>query len=272
MKTWVKLYTEINRDPDMGTLTWAQRGIWQALLALCGEIDDRDENEKETGRLDILERVAWSIRCEIDELAEAIAAFEDRGMITTIDGGCLYLPNYQKRQARPPSARPSAVSERVKRHRAKLQDESNEDVTTLHRGVTPSDPDTDPDTEKTTEGAGAPDNGPATFADWQELIRTSKNRPADLVAMHERLYPGRDPPDFGYMGKIARQVGGAGRMAELLWQHSTRPPTGDVLAYVLAVAKGDKKRGATGNGDKVVLQGGYVPHAADPSEFYDDDG
>jgi len=24
VKSWVKLYTEINRDADMGTLTWAQ--------------------------------------------------------------------------------------------------------------------------------------------------------------------------------------------------------------------------------------------------------
>ena len=72
MKTWIKLYTEINRDPDIGTLTWAQRGIWSALLALAGEIDDRDENEQETGRLDTSTRVAWSIRCDLAELDEAI--------------------------------------------------------------------------------------------------------------------------------------------------------------------------------------------------------
>jgi hypothetical protein len=57
------------------------------------------------------------------------------------------------------------------------------------------------------------------------------------------LYPGRDPPDFGYIAKVARSVGGAGRLADLLWQHSTRPPTGDVLAYVQKVAKGGKRRG-----------------------------
>jgi len=150
VKTWVKLYTEINRDPDMGTLSWAHRGIWQALLALCGEIDDRDEEEKETGRLDTLPRVAWSIRCDERELSGAIEAFEERGMVTTSEDGCLWLVNYPKRQARSPSSRPSAIAERVKRHRDKTKADGNEDVTTLHRAVTPSDSDPDPDTD--TEG------------------------------------------------------------------------------------------------------------------------
>jgi hypothetical protein len=56
------------------------------------------------------------------------------------------------------------------------------------------------------------------------------------------LYPGLDPPDFGYIGKTAKAVGGAGRLAELLWQFSTRPPTGDVLAYIQAGAKRAKER------------------------------
>lgn len=84
---------------------------------------------------------------------------------------------------------------------------------------------------------------PSTFQDWSELLQVSGNRPAVLVRMFEALYPGRDPPDFGYMGKVARQLGGAGRMAELLWQNSTRPPTGDVLAYCLAVGKRGKDNG-----------------------------
>jgi hypothetical protein len=86
----------------------------------------------------------------------------------------------------------------------------------------------------TTEGAGAPPN---TFPEWHDLIRDSKNRPATLRWMIEVLYPGLDPPDYGFIGRVARHVGGAGRLADLLWQHSTRPPTGDVLAYILAVAK-----------------------------------
>src|SRR4030042_615545 len=109
MKTWVKLYTEINRDPDMGTLSWAQRGIWSAVLALCGEIDDRDEHGRETGRLDIISRTAWSIRCDVADLKSAIQEFEERGMVTTDSDGVLWLTNYAKRQSRAPSSRPAAV-------------------------------------------------------------------------------------------------------------------------------------------------------------------
>jgi hypothetical protein len=151
MKLWVKLYTEILDDPDQGTLTWAERGIWSALLALAGKLDHR-ERGYETGRLDTLERVAWHLRCSLDELSSAITAFTERGMVDERDG-ILYVTNYAKRQARPPSARPEAVAERVRRYRerqangnevdttpeiqsnendTKIDVSSNEDVTTLH--------------------------------------------------------------------------------------------------------------------------------------------
>ena len=68
MKTWVKLYTEIIDDPDQGTLTLAQRGIWSLFLALAGKIDDRDDAWNETGRLDTVERVAWMLRVSVDEI------------------------------------------------------------------------------------------------------------------------------------------------------------------------------------------------------------
>lgn len=100
-----------------------------------------------------------------------------------------------------------------------------------------------PDQQKPTEkGNGIPEN----FQGWSLLIQESSNRPATLVFMHKTLFPGSDPPAFGYIGKVARKVGGAGRLAELLWQASTRPPTGDVLAYVQAVAKGKAGRDPPG--------------------------
>jgi len=93
---------------------------------------------------------------------------------------------------------------------------------------------TQPNPTELPEGADAP---PTTFPDWQEAIKESKNRPATLRWMCEVLYPGLDPPDYSYIGKVARKVGGAGRLADLLWQHSTHPPTGDLLAYIQGVAK-----------------------------------
>lgn len=151
MKAWVKLYTEINRDPDMGTLTWEQRGIWSALMALCGEIDIRDENENETGATDTPEKIAWHLRTDMKTLQPALDAFQERGFIEITDG-VVFLIHYPPRQQRAPSSKPSEVEKRVARHRElkRQQDEKdattadvkrdcNEDVTSLQRGVTPSD-------------------------------------------------------------------------------------------------------------------------------------
>jgi hypothetical protein len=116
-------------------------------------------------------------------------------------------------------------------------------------------------------GPASPDPAPGAlpFADWLEKIQTAERqpggRPAALVEMVTVLYPGRDPPDFGYVGRTARYVGGAGRLAELLWQNSTRPPTGDVIAYCRQIA--DKaKRGSANGDDRGRAQAGDADRAA----------
>ena len=85
-------------------------------------------------------------------------------------------------------------------------------------------------------------NTPTSFQGWLTAIKESKNRPAILRWMVWELYPGKyktkdDVPDYGYLGKVAKKVGGAGRLADLLWQHSTRPPTGKLLAFIQGCAK-----------------------------------
>jgi len=108
--------------------------------------------------------------------------------------------------------------------------------------------------EKITPTADAtrPGDPPVTFSGWREMIRESKNRPALLRWMFMTLYSDSDAPDFGYIGKAARTVGGASRLAELMWQHCTRPPSGDVLRYLMAVARNqkfDRANGKNGNDD-----------------------
>ncbi len=128
MKYWVKLYTEVLDDPDQGTLTWAERGIWSALLALAGKLDKRDDDDRETGQLDALERVAWHLRMAEGELTDAVAKFTEREMVDERDG-VLFVTHYGDRQARAPSDAHAPVAERVQRHRKTKQ--CNEDVTTL---------------------------------------------------------------------------------------------------------------------------------------------
>jgi len=156
MKSWVKLYTDINEDPKMRPFTWAQKGIWSALLALAGKLDVRNGDGAETGELHSIEDTAWAIRCEIGEFTEAIRAFshpvgeDKRGMLYEQDG-LLFITNYGKRQARPPSARPEATKERKRQQRAKESQASHEDVTREPGPVTPLDTDTDTDTTIETE-------------------------------------------------------------------------------------------------------------------------
>lgn len=130
MRTWVKLYTEINHDPKIGTLGWAHRGVWCALLALAGEIDDTDGEGKITGAVDTIPNTAWRLRCEEDELRAALAEFEPRGMTHMADD-MIVVSNYPFRQEHSPSTRNEAVAQRVRRHRERAVP-CNEDVTALH--------------------------------------------------------------------------------------------------------------------------------------------
>ena len=98
MKTWVKLHTKINHDSKMGTLTWAERGIWSALLALAGEIDDQDEDGP-TGLLDTIDNVAWRLRCDIDELEAALHSFIQRGMVDVDIDRQVTLIHFGRQQA-----------------------------------------------------------------------------------------------------------------------------------------------------------------------------
>lgn len=82
---------------------------------------------------------------------------------------------------------------------------------------------------------------PATFQEWQTRIKDSKNKAAELRFMIETLYPGLEPPPFSYIGKVARKLH-AGRMADLLWQTATHPPTGDLLAYIQRISSNRKAK------------------------------
>lgn len=76
-------------------------------------------------------------------------------------------------------------------------------------------------------------------------LKETKNKQAKLHEVYVLCFGAADAPEFGYLGKVAGQVGGAGRLAELFWQYSAKPPTGDVLAYIL---KAHKQTAQNGNG------------------------
>ena len=77
--------------------------------------------------------------------------------------------------------------------------------------------------------------GPTLAGAFQMIlddIKTTKNNAPLLRELYVLCFGG-DPPEYGFLGIVAKKVGGAGRLAELMWQTSTKPPTGDPLAYIL---------------------------------------
>ena len=97
------------------------------------------------------------------------------------------------------------------------------------------DPDPDPDHTETV--VSAPAGAARTFPEWQQALRDADHRGRpDLVREFMQVYlPNNELPDHGYIAKTAKRVGGWGRLLDLLWQQVPRPPTGDVLAFIVGV-------------------------------------
>lgn len=119
----------------------------------------------------------------------------------------------------------------------------NDQDCTIPQSNTETTPQTTPEKNDEYIVPDAPNGAPATpttFGGWIDLLRIGRNRNATLRRMFETLYPDHDPPEYSYLGRIARSVGGASRLAQLMWENAARPPVGDVLAYLLAIVKREK--------------------------------
>lgn len=75
------------------------------------------------------------------------------------------------------------------------------------------------------------------FRTLTEELRTAKNKAALLMQIYILCYGVDSAVTFAYLGKVAKQVGGAGYLAQRLWELAVHPPNGDVLAYILAEHK-----------------------------------
>ena len=90
----------------------------------------------------------------------------------------------------------------------------------------------------------------SAFRGLLEHLKTAENKAATLRAIYVLCFGEADAPDYGYLGRAARSVGGAGRLAQLLWELTANPPTGDVLAYIMGAEKSRKARGGGRAGAK----------------------
>ena len=121
---WAKMWLEALDDPKLTRLTLAERGAWWGLLKLAGKC-------AAGGKL-----ISGGVGLDMDEIADAlhIKTSDDRqaleSMITKMEKrgslrcneGVLIVVHWEERQRIPPSARPEAVAERVRRHRERTKE------------------------------------------------------------------------------------------------------------------------------------------------------
>jgi len=103
------------------------------------------------------------------------------------------------------------------------------------------------------------------FHALHEELKTAPNKPAVLRGVYALCFGESAAPDFGYLGKTAKQVGGAGRLAQLMFELVPRPPNGDVLAYIVAEENARRKRAAQTGGNREI---GEVQFATNGGDIY----
>jgi hypothetical protein len=99
----------------------------------------------------------------------------------------------------------------------------------------------------------------------EQLQAKGCNRPAVLKQVYLLCFGEReDEPDFGYLGKVAKEMG-AGLLARRMFELVANPPAGDVLAYIAKVHKGGGNGYSTG-GRKHADDGRRPVPEDDPAE------
>ena len=129
----------------------------------------------------------------------------------------------------------------------------------------------EPSQAKQTQEKPEPET-PTNLETWLAAVEASKNRQAVLVRMFQTLFPTRDSPSYSYVGTVARDVGGAGRLAQLIWRAAAERPTGDVLSYCKAIhkPKESKQYGSKRNGNGNATRSQHTSNGGvyDPNRPY----
>lgn len=116
---WIKMWLEALDDPKLTRLSLAEKGAWWSILQLAGKC-------AADGKV-----VSGGVGLDMDEIADAlhIKTSDDRQALESMiakmekrdslmwNGDVLTVVHWEERQRIPPSARPEAVAERVRRHR-----------------------------------------------------------------------------------------------------------------------------------------------------------
>lgn len=187
MKTWVKLYTEMLNDPKMAGLSLAESGLWCLLIALAGQVDDRDADDQATGLLGSRVDVAWCLRRNLDELNPMLDHLVQCGLLTNHDDR-VTVTNYAKRQCIPESSKHDSVSERQRQWYAKHKPNATLTPLCSDPNATLTEPEQireEQNREEKREGEGA-QNTPARAQTQPEPLKPDE-RPSAIVAFFDEF-------------------------------------------------------------------------------------
>lgn len=131
MRTWVKLYTEILRDPKLAAMPDHRFRVCINLIALAGQLD-------KDGLLGTTDEIAFHLRLDP---ADASAELEELASVrvTVCKKGVWSLKNWNERNGKVASDKPESRRERVQKWREnkakadEVKRQGNADVTPLHR-------------------------------------------------------------------------------------------------------------------------------------------
>lgn len=97
----------------------------------------------------------------------------------------------------------------------------------------------------------------------EQLKSPGANKAAILMGIYKDCFGSAELPDYGYLAKTAKQVGGPGRLAQLMFERVTNPPTGDILAHIIATENARKKRAAQTGGNREISEVTFAANGAD---------
>lgn len=126
---WMKMWLEALDDPKLTRLSLAERGAWWGLLKLAHKCAAGGKLLSGDQALD-MDEIADALHIKTSDdrqsLESMIAKMEKRGSLR-LNEGVLTVVHYEERQKIPPSARPEAVAERVRRHRERQKKREDPD-------------------------------------------------------------------------------------------------------------------------------------------------
>ncbi len=86
----------------------------------------------------------------------------------------------------------------------------------------------------------------------EQLKQPKANKASILLESFGECFGEHEAPSYSYIASVAKTVGGAGRLLQLMYERVTNPPTGDILAHIIATENARKKRASQTGGNREI--------------------